>query len=111
MRPFIEELQAVAPLFVSCYPNAGLPNAFGGFDETPERMAADLHDFAKSGFVNMVGGCCGSTPAHITAIAQAVRGLKPRVFLFYSPLCANRKHYLSSRCAGPVQRRRQGAWP
>ncbi|HVQ29554.1 MAG TPA: methionine synthase [Vicinamibacteria bacterium] len=78
MRPFIEELQAAAPLFVSCYPNAGLPNAFGGFDETPERMAADLHDFAKSGFVNMVGGCCGTTPAHITAIAQAVKGLKPR---------------------------------
>ena len=75
MRPFIEELQAAAPLFVSCYPNAGLPNAFGGFDETPERMAADLHDFAKSGFVNMVGGCCGTTPAHITAIAQAVKEL------------------------------------
>ena len=78
MRPFIEELSQVAPLLVSCYPNAGLPNAFGGFDETPERMAADLHDFAKSGFVNIVGGCCGTTPAHITAIAQAVRGLKPR---------------------------------
>ena len=78
MRPFIEELSQVAPLLVSCYPNAGLPNAFGGFDETPERMAADLHDFAKSGFVNIVGGCCGTTPAHITAIAQAVRGLRPR---------------------------------
>ncbi len=78
MRPFLEELATVAPLFVSCYPNAGLPNAFGGFDETPERMAHDLHDFAASGFVNLVGGCCGSTPDHIRAIAKAVEGLRPR---------------------------------
>ncbi|HEY5908344.1 MAG TPA: homocysteine S-methyltransferase family protein, partial [Vicinamibacteria bacterium] len=78
MRPFLEELATVAPLFVSCYPNAGLPNAFGGFDETPERMAHDLHDFASSGFVNLVGGCCGSTPDHIRAIAKAVEGLRPR---------------------------------
>jgi 5-methyltetrahydrofolate--homocysteine methyltransferase len=79
MRPFIEEMARVAPLPVSCYPNAGLPNAFGGFDETPERMAADLGDFARQGWLNIVGSCCGSTPAHTRAIAEAVRGLAPRV--------------------------------
>jgi 5-methyltetrahydrofolate--homocysteine methyltransferase len=78
MRPFVEELSRVAPVYFSCYPNAGLPNAFGGFDETPEIMSADLHDFAASGWVNLVGGCCGTTPAHIRAIGEAVRGLKPR---------------------------------
>src|SRR5712691_5338492 len=79
MRPYIEELASIAPVHISCYPNAGLPNAFGGFDETPHIMAADLRDFAASGWLNIVGGCCGSTPAHIRAIAQAVREFKPRV--------------------------------
>jgi 5-methyltetrahydrofolate--homocysteine methyltransferase len=79
MKPYVEELASLAPICVSCYPNAGLPNAFGGFDETPDRMAADLHEFASRGWVNMVGGCCGTTPAHVRAIAQAVRGLRPRV--------------------------------
>ncbi len=79
MRPYIEELSGIAPIYMSCYPNAGLPNAFGGFDETPERMAADLGDFASNGWLNIVGGCCGSTPAHIKAITEAVRGLAPRV--------------------------------
>jgi 5-methyltetrahydrofolate--homocysteine methyltransferase len=79
MKPFVEELQAVAPVYFTCYPNAGLPNAFGGFDETPEIMSADLHEFASLGFVNLVGGCCGTTPAHIQAIAAAVKGVKPRV--------------------------------
>ncbi len=79
MRPFLEELADLAPIPVSCYPNAGLPNAFGGFDETPESMAADLRDFAANGWLNLAGGCCGSTPAHIRAIAEAVRGLPPRV--------------------------------
>jgi 5-methyltetrahydrofolate--homocysteine methyltransferase len=78
MKPFVEELTRVAPVYFTCYPNAGLPNAFGGFDETPEIMSADLHEFASLGFVNLVGGCCGTTPAHIEAIASAVRGLKPR---------------------------------
>ena len=78
MRPFLEELAQIAPIYVSCYPNAGLPNAFGGFDETPERMAADLGEFAANGWLNMVGGCCGTTPEHIRAIAEAVRGTKPR---------------------------------
>jgi 5-methyltetrahydrofolate--homocysteine methyltransferase len=78
MRPYVEELSRIAPIHLSCYPNAGLPNAFGGFDETPEIMAADLHEFAANGWVNLVGGCCGTTPDHIRAIAGAVRGLKPR---------------------------------
>ncbi len=78
MRPYLEELAGIAPVLVSCYPNAGLPNAFGGFDETPEIMAADLGEFARSGFVNVVGGCCGTTPDHIRAIAAAVRGVPPR---------------------------------
>lgn len=79
MRPFIEELSGLAPIPVSCYPNAGLPNAFGGFDESPEAMGADLRDFAQNSWVNLVGGCCGSTPEHIRAIAAAVRDLPPRV--------------------------------
>ncbi len=78
MRPYVEELAKIAECYVTCYPNAGLPNAFGGYDETPADMAAVLGEFAASGFVNLVGGCCGSTPAHIAAIAQAVRGKNPR---------------------------------
>ena len=78
MRPHLEELSGIAPIFLSCYPNAGLPNPFGGFDETPEIMAGDLRDFAASGWLNIVGGCCGTTPAHIRAIASAVEGQPPR---------------------------------
>ena len=77
MRPYIEELSQIAPVFISCYPNAGLPNAFGGFDETPEIMSADLGEFAANGWLNIVGGCCGTTPAHIKALAEAVRELTP----------------------------------
>ena len=77
MRPYIEELSKTAPVYISCYPNAGLPNAFGGFDETPEKMSADLHEFAANGWLNIVGGCCGSTPAHIRAITAAVKDLQP----------------------------------
>src|SRR5882672_6318820 len=79
MRPYIEELSHLAPVHISCHPNAGLPNAFGGFDETPESMSADLHEFAANGWLNIAGGCCGSTPAHIKAIAEAVRGIQPHV--------------------------------
>ena len=78
MRPYVEELSRIAECHVTCYPNAGLPNAFGGYDETPADMAAVLGEFAANGWVNLVGGCCGSTPAHIAAIAQAVRGKQPR---------------------------------
>lgn len=78
IRPYIEELSSIADIYVSCYPNAGLPNAFGGYDELPEETAAYLLDFAKSGFVNMVGGCCGTTPDHIRQIAKIVEGIPPR---------------------------------
>jgi len=86
MRPYVEELSQLAPVYLSCYPNAGLPNAFGGFDETPEMMARTLRDFAANGWLNVVGGCCGSTPAHIRAIAAAVRDLPPRVRPTIEPL-------------------------
>jgi 5-methyltetrahydrofolate--homocysteine methyltransferase len=79
MRPYIEELSHIAPVPISCHPNAGLPNAFGGFDETPESMSADMRDFASNGWLNIAGGCCGTTPAHIRAIAEAVRGIPPHV--------------------------------
>ena len=73
LRPYIEELSAIADLPVTCYPNAGLPNEMGGYDDTPEHMAEILGDFAEQGWLNMVGGCCGTTPDHIAAISEAVR--------------------------------------
>ena len=81
MRPYIEELSRVADTFVSCYPNAGLPNPMSdtGYDEAPATTAALVADFAANGFVNIVGGCCGTTPAHIRAMAEAVKHLPPRV--------------------------------
>jgi 5-methyltetrahydrofolate--homocysteine methyltransferase len=78
MRPYIAEMSRIADSFVSCYPNAGLPNAFGEYDEAPEETAAILGEFARAGYVNLVGGCCGTTPAHIAAIAQAVEGVERR---------------------------------
>ncbi len=78
MRPHLADLAAVATTWVSCYPNAGLPNAFGEYDELPARTAELLGEFAASGLVNMVGGCCGTTPEHIRAVAEGVRGLPPR---------------------------------
>ncbi len=78
-REYIRTLSSVASEFVSCHPNAGLPNAFGEYDDTPEFMARVLGDFAREGLLNIVGGCCGSTPAHIKAISDAVAGVKPRV--------------------------------
>ncbi|EAT60112.1 methionine synthase [Chlorobium ferrooxidans] len=78
MRPFIESISGIAESLVSVYPNAGLPNEFGEYDDSPEYMAAQIADFATSGFVNIVGGCCGTTPQHIKAIAEAVKGLTPR---------------------------------
>jgi 5-methyltetrahydrofolate--homocysteine methyltransferase len=78
MRPYIEELASIASCYVTCYPNAGLPNAFGGYDESPADMALVLGEFSANGWLNMVGGCCGSTPAHIKAVAEAVRNLAPR---------------------------------
>jgi 5-methyltetrahydrofolate--homocysteine methyltransferase len=86
MRPYVEELSQIAPVFVSCHPNAGLPNAFGGFDETPEMMAQTLITFADQGWLNVVGGCCGTTPRHIAAIAKAMQGRPPRKIPTVEPL-------------------------
>ena len=78
MRPHIEELSQIASCYVSAYPNAGLPNAMGEYDEAPEDTAHHLEEWAKEGFVNIVGGCCGTTPEHIKHIAEEVKGIPPR---------------------------------
>lgn len=78
MRPFIEELAEKAPFYTSLYPNAGLPNSFGGYDETARQMAEVLKDYADAGFMNIVGGCCGTTPDHIRAMCEAIENLEPR---------------------------------
>ena len=90
MRPYIEELARVADTYISCYPNAGLPNPMSetGYDETPAETARLIEDFARNGFVNLVGGCCGTTPAHIRAIAAAVKPLPPRRIAVPEPVAA-----------------------
>ncbi len=80
LRPYVVQLGKVADTFVSVHPNAGLPNAFGEYDDTPESMARTLEEFAASGLINLVGGCCGTTPEHIAAIRDAVAGKRPRRF-------------------------------
>ncbi len=92
MREHLEEIAAAADTFVCAYPNAGLPNAFGQYDEGPEAMAAEIGGFARDGLVNIVGGCCGSTPEHIRAIAEAVRNVQAA----RDPRRSNR------RCASPA---------
>lgn len=79
LRAYVEELSELADCFVSVYPNAGLPNAFGGYDDTPENMTVVLREMAESGFVNVVGGCCGTTPAYIKLFSQAIGDIAPRV--------------------------------
>ena len=79
IRPYLAELSRVSDSFVSCYPNAGLPNAFGEYDELPEQMAKVIAEFSEAGLVNLVGGCCGTTPDHIAMFSKAVDGAKPRV--------------------------------
>ena len=79
LRQYIEEIARVANVHVSTHPNAGLPNTFGGYDDTPEFMAKEIREWAEQGFLNIVGGCCGTTPAHIKTIAAAVDGIRPRV--------------------------------
>jgi 5-methyltetrahydrofolate--homocysteine methyltransferase len=78
MRPYVADLSRIATCLTSAHPNAGLPNAFGGYDETPDVTSALLHEFARDGFLNIAGSCCGSTPEHTKAISDAVRGLEPR---------------------------------
>ena len=79
MHPHLAELAAKAPCLVSAHPNAGLPDIFGKYEQTPDQMAAIIREFAEEGLLNIVGGCCGTTPAHIGAIAKAVEGIAPRV--------------------------------
>ena len=85
MRPHVAELSSVADTFICAYPNAGLPNAFGGYDEGPEETAAQIEDFLREGLVNVVGGCCGTTPEHIAAIADAARRHAPRTVPTITP--------------------------
>ena len=92
MRPYVADLARVAPCLTSCHPNAGLPNAFGGYDETADVTSSLLREFAQEGLLNVVGSCCGSTPEHTHAIGEAVHGLAPRA--------------LPSRTAAEVQRPR-----
>jgi len=86
MRPWLNELSKIADINVFAYPNAGLPNEFGEYDQSPESMSVIIKEFAQSGLVNMVGGCCGTTPKHIKAIFEAVRGVKPRIIPTIKPL-------------------------
>ncbi|GAB3371779.1 methionine synthase [Amycolatopsis echigonensis] len=85
MRPHVAELAKLADTYTACHPNAGLPNAFGGYDQTPEETGGMLGEFAGAGMVNIVGGCCGTTPAHIAKIAEAVKGLPPRTVPAHEP--------------------------
>ncbi len=87
LRPHVESLARIADTYVSAHPNAGLPNAFGDYDETPEQTAAILREFARDGLVNVVGGCCGTTDRHIARIVEAVRGVAPRKVPAPRPAC------------------------
>ncbi|WP_386083851.1 methionine synthase [Vreelandella sp. F11] len=87
LRPYLEELSTKADAFVSAHPNAGLPNEFGEYDQTPEEMSEIVSEFAASGLVNIIGGCCGSTPEHIRAIADSVRDMAPRAIPERSRAC------------------------
>jgi 5-methyltetrahydrofolate--homocysteine methyltransferase len=78
MRQYVEEMSRVSDIYVSCYPNAGLPNEFGEYDDSPEHMSKVIADWAQQGWVNIVGGCCGTTPEHIKYIAEACRKFTPR---------------------------------
>ena len=78
LRPYLQILDEQSPFFVSAYPNAGLPNAFGHYDQTPEEMASQVEEYLKEGLVNIVGGCCGTTPEHIKEIAQLADKYQPR---------------------------------
>jgi 5-methyltetrahydrofolate--homocysteine methyltransferase len=87
LRPHVQDIARVATTHVSVHPNAGLPNAFGEYDESPEAMAAEIEEFAREGIVNLVGGCCGTTPAHVKALAEAVQGVAPRTIPETKPVC------------------------
>jgi len=78
MHPFLQRLSAISHINVHAYPNAGLPNAMGGYDETAENFAINAKKFCDNGLVNMIGGCCGTTPDYIEALWKAIQGIKPR---------------------------------
>ncbi len=86
MRPYIAELSSIAETYISCYPNAGLPNAFGGYDQTPEEIGVLLKEFAENGWLNIVGGCCGTTPKHIQEISRLVKNFPPRKKISRPPI-------------------------
>ena len=86
IRPWLSELSTIADTFISVYPNAGLPNEYGGYDESPKELAKFIEEFALDGLVNIVGGCCGTTPEHIRAICDVIKGIKPRKIPAISPL-------------------------
>ena len=87
LRPYIDEFSTIADTLITCHPNAGLPNDLGEYDETPESMAEKILEFAESGFINIAGGCCGTTPEHIAAISKAVSKTKPRIISEIQPIC------------------------
>jgi 5-methyltetrahydrofolate--homocysteine methyltransferase len=91
MRPHVEELSAIAECYTSAYPNAGLPNAMGEYDEHPSDTAHFIEEWAAAGFVNIVGGCCGTTPDHIRHIAENVRKIQPRPLPVLEPLTAEQE--------------------
>jgi 5-methyltetrahydrofolate--homocysteine methyltransferase len=78
MRPYLEALSNIATCFISAYPNAGLPNEFGQYDESPEQVGAQVEEFCSSGFINILGGCCGTTPDHIKVMADIAGKYEPR---------------------------------
>ncbi|MDO7671962.1 MAG: dihydropteroate synthase, partial [OM182 bacterium] len=87
LRPHIAETSSLAQCYVSAHPNAGLPNEFGEYDQSPEEMASIIKEFASSGFLNVVGGCCGTSPEHIAAMAEAIQGIPPRKIPTIKPAC------------------------
>ena len=99
MRPHLERLQEVSPAYISCHPNAGLPNEMGQYDLGPAEMAGMLGEFAERGWVNIVGGCCGTTPDHIRAIADAGRDVASRTAARPSPPTCGSAARSRSRCA------------
>ena len=107
MRPYIEELSRIAPVFVSAYPNAGLPDPLSatGFPETPESLAPQIREWAEQGWLNIVGGCCGTTPPHIQAIAAAVRDCPARPLLIGDPIVDATQESGAPRVAAPLSQR------
>ena len=84
LKPYLQRLSRVTDFYTSAHPNAGLPNAFGEYDQTPEQMQELIKDYLEDGLINIIGGCCGTSPAHIKAIAEVTKNYKPRVLTAYA---------------------------